>query len=276
MKKIKLFLCILCIVLGGCEHKIEDSSKEAQTAFEQIPVSQLFDDEQLMEIAQEMYPNMYKEWFSFISSNRYYDNQKFQDKFIYKIEKDDIQSIEDIRKDYYEHFSKRYDFPFDLEPYKNIYQEKEDGLYAKFSWNTSLNDLYYPGKIIEIGSDYVIFEIYLEDEKTNVIDTHQTFSLVYWQDQWIYGTFFNEKRKDVVLECKFPVGKYISLQNTNSYQFVGSNSNVDKIQKDDVITIKTVKRHFLDGKHASYWGQCQNGSWLCLSDDEGTYFEVKE
>ncbi len=276
MKKFKLFLCIFCIFFCGCEHKISDSSQEAQTAFPQKTIDALFDEDQLLSIANEMYPSMYKEWFSFVSANRYYDDQKFQDQFTYKIERDDIQSIEDIKKDYYAHFSKRYDFPLDLDKYKKVYQEKEDGLYAKFSWNNVSSSIYYPGKINEIGDDYVVYEIYYEDEQTNIYDTNQSFSLVYSQEKWIYGTFFNEKEKDVKLECKYPVGKYVSLEDSNSYIFVGSNQAVSEIPKDRALNIKSVKRHFLDGKNASYWGECQNGSWVCLSDEKGTYFEVRK
>lgn len=276
MKKIKVLLCIALLFLTGCEHRIGDSSKEAREAFPIKTVEQLFSNEELMEVSTKMYPAMKKEWFSFTSGNRYYDNQKFLENYVYKIEREDIQSIEDIRNDFYEHFSKRYEFPFDHDPYKKVYMEKEDGLYAKFTWQTQSNTVYYPGKINEIGDDYVIYEIYLEDEKTTVYDTNQTFSLVYSQEKWIYGTFFEEKENKVELECKYPVGKYTALIDTDSYKFVGSNNKVTHIEKDKAVNVSVVKRHYLDGTNASYWGQCKNGSWICLADKNGVYFEVNQ
>lgn len=276
MKKIKIFLCILFLILTGCEHKISDSSQEARTAFDPETVSSLFDDKQLMDTATNMYSDMYNEWFSFISANRYYDNQKFQANYVYKIEREDIQTIEDIRTDYYNNFSKRYDFPLDLDEYKGVYTEKEDGLYAKLTWKNPSGTVYYPGKINEIGDDYVIYEIYCEDEATNIYDTHQTFSLVYSQEKWIYGTFFNEKENKEKLECKFPIGKYIALQDCDTYEYVGSNKKVTHIQEDRVLNVVSVKRHYLDGVHASYWGKCKNGSWICLSDQDGTYLNVRK
>lgn len=274
MKKIKILLCFLFLFLCACEHKISDSSQDARVAFDQPTVSELYSKEQLMEIGTKMYPEMYKEWFSFISSNRYYDNQKFKDKYIYKIERDSIQSMDDIRNDYYSVFSKRYDFPFDLDLYKNVYEEKKDGLYAHLTWNNPSNTIYFPGEIVEIQDDLVIYKIYCEDETTTLYDTNQTFSLVYSQEKWIYGTFFNEKENDVSLGCKFPTGKYTALKDTSSYKFAGSNEKVTKIDENRKINIVLVKRHIVDGINASYWGKCKNGSWVCLADKDGVYFEI--